>query len=297
MRFFYFLGQKKFYLQILIAIVAFVALLMGALFFLNIYTHHGEALILPNYYGLTMDEIEEKPNEHNFRYILTDSIYDNTKKPGTVILQNPLADSKVKRNRKVYLTIVATTPEKVKMPNLKDLSKRQALNILKTKGLKVNLLHYIPHFAQDNVLTQLFNGDTIQPDSLIQKGSKIDLVLGNGYNYRKFKVPFLIGKTQAEAHKILHMASLNIGEETYLDQNNYGGVYRVYLQFPEFDSDSMLSFGDFVSLEYRSDFAFDFDDYIESILPDTTSIDSILMSVDSLLIELPGDTLDLNQYR
>jgi beta-lactam-binding protein with PASTA domain len=295
MRFFYFFGRKKFYLQIPIVFVAVVALIIGVLYSLNIYTFHGEALNLPSYYGLTMDEIEQQTNENNFHYILTDSIYDTSQIPGTVILQNPLPNSKVKRNRKVYLTIIAKSPEQIRMPNLVDLSKRQALVTLKAKGLKVNTLHYIPDFAKHAVLAQLYQGDTIAPDSLIQKGSKIDLILGNGYNPQRFRVPFLIGKTQSEAHQIIHGSSLNIGEQSYVDENKYGGIYRVYTQFPEFDSDSLLSYGDFVNLEYRSDFAFNFEEYIEELFPDTLALDSIIMSKDSILLEINIDSLFIEQ--
>jgi beta-lactam-binding protein with PASTA domain len=291
MRFFYFLGRKKFYLQIPIAFVAVIALIMGVLYSLNIYTFHGEALNLPVYYGLTMTEIEQQPNENNFQYILTDSIYDSSKKPGSVILQNPLPNSKVKRNRKVYLTIIAKSAEKILMPNLVDLSLRQAIGTLKVNGLEVNTLYYIPNFAYNAVLAQLFQGDTISPDSLIQKGSKVDLILGNGNNPQKLKVPFLIGKTIKEAHHYIHEFSLNIGEETYLDQNNYGGIYRVYTQFPAFDSDSLLSYGDFISLEYRSDFAFNFEEYIESLTPDT----SMMMTIDSLMLIDDIDSLNYEQ--
>ena len=290
MKFFNFLKQKKFYLHLFLAIVVAVLLLWLVLSTLKSYTHHGEAISLPDYSGLSMDIIDSLSNEHNFQFIVTDSIYDSRGVPGTVMMQNPLADSEVKRKRKIYLTIIAKMPEMIRMPNLVDLSLRQSLVTLEANGLTVKTLHYIPDFAENAVLTQLYNGDTIMPDSLVQRGSKIDLILGKGYDPRKIKHPFLIGMTQKDAQKYLHHSSLNIGEEIFLD-SIIDGNYRIYLQDPSWNTDTILNYGDFISLWYRSDFEFNFDKYIDSLMTDTTIKEPVLMPIDSLFFENVNDSL------
>lgn len=292
MKFFYFLKQKKFYLHLSIGILATIFLLWMVLKLLSFFTFHGEAINVPSYSGLTMDEVNKKENKHNFRYIITDSIYDNSSLPSTIVQQNPLPGSKVKRYRKIYFTIVATSPEMVQMPDLVDLSCRQAMVTLKTYGLKINNLLYTPNFAPNAVLAQLLQGDTINPGDTIQKGAKIDLILGLGYDPKKYKVPFLIGKSMDEAVEYLHNTYFNVGEFTYLDQ--FDPLHsKVYLQEPSFDSDSLMNLGDFISLWFRSDLEFDFEEYIEGLFPDTLALDSLLMEMemDSLYYEYQLDTI------
>lgn len=290
MKFFNFLKQKKFYLHLFIAFLTSIFILWLIINTLNYYTHHGEAISVPDYSGMSISEIDSLANDHHFNFIITDSIYDSKGKPGTVVMQNPLSYSKVKRKRKIYLTIIAKMPEMVNMPNLIDLSLRQSLVTLDASGLQVNNLQYIPDFAENAVLAQVYNGDTILPDSLIQRGAKIDLILGKGYDPRKIKLPFLIGMTQKDAYKYLHRSSLNIGEEFILDsiENN---SYRIFMQEPSWDNDTSLNYGDFISLWYRSDINFDFDKYIDSLMTDTTILEPILMPIDSLFFESVNDSL------
>ena len=290
MKFFNFLIQKKFYLHVLIAFVVSILLLWFVIFLLNSYTHHGEAISVPDYSGLRMSEIDSLPNEHSFNFIITDSIYDSKRLPGTIVMQNPLSYSKVKRKRKIYFTIIAKMPEMVKMPNLVDLSLRQALVTLDANGLNVDNLHYTPDFAENAVLAQIYNGDTISPDSLIQKGAKIDLILGKGYDPRKIKLPFLIGMSQKDVRRYLHRSSLNIGQEIILNRSE-AGMYRVYKQQPSWNNDTSLNYGDFISLWYLSDINFNFDKYVDSLLKDTTIKEPILMPFDSLFFESANDSL------
>lgn len=294
MKFFNFLKQKKFYLHFSIAIVVSFLLLWLIIGTLNFYTHHGEAIPIPDYSGLSMSEIDTMPNDHHFNFIIIDSIYDSKRAPGTVVMQNPLSNSKVKRKRKIYLTIIAKMPEMVKMPNLVDLSLRQALVTLEANGLQVNNLQYIPDFAENAVLAQVYNGDTIAPDSLIQRRAKIDLILGKGYDPHKIKLPFLIGMTQKDVHKHLHRSSLNIGEEVVMDSAN-NETYRIYKQYPSWDSDTLLNYGDFISLWYRSNINFNFDKYIDSLVTDTIKKEKLLMPIDSLFFESVNDSIFIEE--
>lgn len=290
MKFFYFLKQKKFYLHFSIGIIASFLMLWLVLIALNFFTFHGEAINVDPYYGLTIEEIETQENEYNFQYIIADSVYDVSKRPGTVIQQNPLPDSKVKRNRKIYFTIVAITPEMTQMPNLVDLSYRQALVTLKTYELNINIKYFIPDFAPNAVLAQLLEGDTINPGDTLQKGAKIDLILGLGYNPAKYKVPFLIGLSMDEAVEYLHNASFNIGEFTYLDQ--FDPLHsKVYLQEPVYDSEILLNPGDFISLSFRSDLEINYETYIKSLFPDPLALDSMYLEMDSLYYEYQLDSI------
>ena len=279
MGFFSFLGKLKFYKHLGIAIILSVILYGATFVFLNIFTRHDKTILIPYLYGSTLSGIKNENLTNEFEIIITDSIYDITKEKGTIIQQNPLPYSKVKKHRKIYLTVVAGITEKILMPNLVDLSLRQALGTLETVGLQVGYLDYIQHFAENAVLEQVFRGEIIKPDTLIEKRSRIDLVLGTGNSGKKTTVPFLIGKRQRDAIKLINYSSFNIGKEYFLDGNDTTNA-RIYKQEPAWDSDSLLNHGDFVNLWYRSELDFDFVEFLESLKPDTLNTDTLMIDED-----------------
>lgn len=250
---------------------------------LKLYTRHGDTIAVQNFQGMTLEEVKEEGLDEQFNFIIEDSVYDPSKDKGVIIQQNPLPYSKVKEGRKVYLTIVAKNPEKISMPNLADLSLRQALVILESSGLQVDSLEYITHFAENAILGQMHKNEEVEPGTLIERGSKIKLIIGSGYSQKRLHIPFLIGKKQKDAIKLIHRASFNIGNEYFLDGRDTATA-RIYRQEPTWDSDTLIRHGDFVDVWYRSDELFDFDEYILSLFPDTTRVDSVL--TDSLRNEI-----------
>ena len=76
MGFFYFLGQKKFYLHLLISIVLTLVIIWGVFKFLNVFTRHGKVFLVPNFIGQTLPELEQKGFGRYFDFIVIDSIYD-----------------------------------------------------------------------------------------------------------------------------------------------------------------------------------------------------------------------------
>jgi len=273
MGFFYFLGKKKFYLHFLISIILTVGLLWGVLKFLDVYTRHGEVYLVPDFSGQMVQDLREKHFDDYFDLMVIDSIYDKRHQPGSIVMQNPLPGAKVKKGRNVYLTIVARMPEMVEMPNLRNLSLRQAMVQLDEKGLKVDHLEYVEYFAKNAVVDQLLNGEPIEAATRLPKGTAIALVVGKGEHPDLVPLPFLIGKSMQAAHHSLHDASLNVGREYYLDVTDSTHA-RVYKTEPEALSNALLNMGDSVNIWYRSDENFDFNAYIEQLKADTSSKDT-----------------------
>jgi len=274
MGFFNFLRQKKFYLHFLISIVLTLVLIWGIFKFLDAFTRHGEVYLVPDFSGKTVQELDQKGFNQYFDLKVIDSVYDVRHAPGSIVMQNPLSGSKVKKGRHVYLTIVAKTPEMVEMPDLRNLSLRQALVLLEGKGLNVQNLQYVDYFAKNAVVDQLLNGEPIETGTKIPKGSAIGLVVGKGNNPAPVPLPLLIGKKIKGAHAALYYASLNVGQEYFLDGNDTTHA-RVYKTEPSFLSHSLLEMGSPVDIWYRSDENFNFKDYLQQMLADTTQQDSV----------------------
>jgi eukaryotic-like serine/threonine-protein kinase len=241
----------------MIAVLVTIVLIWVILRLLNFYTRHDSYITVADFKGVTTERLDEFASDNDLEYIINDSLYDNSLQKGTVAMQDPAPGTKVKKNRKVYLTVVSIKPEQVSMPNLVDLTLRQATAMLETYGLKPGVMMYVPDIAHNAILKQKYKGQEIETGTLIEKGSKIDLVIGKGEGEgsSSTKVPDLFGKKQSQAIELLRAASLNVGNEIFLDGNDTVHA-RVYKQKP--DGLNSVQYGGTVDLWYRSDKKFDF---------------------------------------
>ena len=274
MNFVQFITTKTFLKHLGISSLIVILLSWGILASLNIYTHHGESVNVPAYMGLTMNEINQLESSRDFEIVVVDSVYDVTKPKGSVISQDPSPKSHVKANRKIYITLIATRPEQISMPDLVDLSLRQATAILQTYGLRLGGTSQVPDIANNAVLRQLYHGRSIEKGKMIPKGATIDLVVGAGFGGDKVQIPFLIGKTRGDALLEIRRYSLNKGTETF-EQGADSVNARVYEQDPPYIVGRYLSLGHSVNLIYRSPEEFDFESYMQSYKVDTLKNDTI----------------------
>jgi beta-lactam-binding protein with PASTA domain len=196
-------------------IIAGVGLLLVLGFFyvyLPITTHHGETINVPKVTGMNLAALEDYLDERNLAYFVDDSSYSPSVAPFTVLTQDPAPGEKVKEGRKIYLQIAMKNPPVIKMPKLTDGSVKNAQLILKSYDLVVGQIQLVPDLAQNAVLKQLVNGKEIAPGAPIAKGTKVDLVVGDGQGNQEFAVPNLVNMPQDEATTLLVGQGLQVGE-------------------------------------------------------------------------------------
>lgn len=276
MGFFKFLVSKAFIKHLGIAVVLIALIIWLTMQALKLYTDHGDELKVPGLTGIRIDKLPEMEIKGDFEYVVTDSVYDNHFSKGEIVLQDPRPGSMVKSGRKIYVTIVASQPEMVSMPDLVDLSLRQALSELKAASLKLDKLEYVPNFAKNAVLAQRIEGDTIEVGTGVLKGTPVELVLGAGLGNEKTDVPFLIGMTESDAIKLLNTSGFNVGYLKYLDGRDKLHS-RVYEQQPPCNQDIKAEYGTYVDLWFRNEQFFNFDSLVEAYMamPDKIQADSI----------------------
>ncbi len=248
-----FLKSNLFVKHAIAAFLVIVIVLWSAFKFISTYTLHGKTIEVPNLTGLTVKEAAKAIAEKELRYVIVDSIFDEENKPGTVVEQNPSPKFKVKQSRTVYLTVNAFNPPKVQMPNLIDVSLRQASAMLETYGLMVGNLKYVPDYAFNAVLHQNYKGKEIQPGTQIMKNSKIDLVLGDGLKGEKIPVPDLIGLSREEAQSAIKAAALDMGAQVYDNSVKDTLKAKVYKQTPAFSTSAMINPGRSIDLFFTQD--------------------------------------------
>ena len=203
--------------------------------FLKIYTRHNKEIVVPDLSNLTYEEAASVAGAAELNVVVGDSVYVNRMRKGAVFSQNPKAGSRVKKDRKITLTLNAVNAKKVTMPLLVGYSMRQAKAELLSKGLRVGKLIYVNDMATNNVLKQQYKGKPIEPGTMIDSGSQIDLVVGlNSQDGRTF-VPDLTGSRYLRAVDAVLDNSLNIGrlrfDETVKSYNDTLNAF-VYAQTP-----------------------------------------------------------------
>lgn len=246
-----FLTSRVFLKNLLLLVALFLIGFYGITKFLSYYTQHGKNFAVPSLKGTKINTLEKVLTENGFTYKIVDSLYDFEKEPGTILEQDPAAGSNVKKGRTIYLTINSTLPPDVKMPDLVDVSFRQAEAILQSFGLVTGEVTYRSDLAKNAVLEQRFKNAIIKPGRMIPKGSQIDLVLGDGMAVLEMEVPDVTGLTENEAWSLLKRSSLNVGIVTYDEDVKDKQKAKVYRQSPSPEDAAILKTGDSVDLFLR----------------------------------------------
>ena len=251
----HFLKEKKFYLNLLIIVLLSIVLLWLTFKLLNSYTRHDKVYTMPDFVGQDFKQVKHE-HSRDFNFILIDSVYPKGQQPGSIYQQDPLPGSKIKKGRNVYAIIVAMTPEKTTMPNVKGISLREAIGRLESSGLDVDHLEYVTYDYKNNIIEQYYQGAPIAKGTELVKGSKIMLRVGIGNDKSNVKVPNLIGKTAYETKKLLNLAGLNIGVETREDNDSL--QYMCVRKMSPGPSSGAVKPGTYVDVWYHSSRTMDF---------------------------------------
>jgi beta-lactam-binding protein with PASTA domain len=247
----------KFLLKhLLAALIIVIALIAGAVIFLDVATKHNQELQVPDLSNMTVDEAKAEAGLNDMVIEVTDSVFVKRMKRGTVYRQNPAPGSKVKSGRRISLTINAVNAKRITMPNLVGFSMRQAKAELLSRGLVLGRLIYVQDMATNNVLRQLYDNNEIAPGTMIDSESVVDLVLGlNGYDFVTY-VPDVVGLKCMSAVDAVHDNSLNITSlkfdrsvKEYDDSLNA----KVYKQLPEPSDSIHVNMGSEVTLYLTTD--------------------------------------------
>jgi len=232
-----FLKSRSFRVNFAIAFVSITLVMYLILKWLNVYTKHGETISVPDLKGMNIVEAMDLLDDQGFKYVI-DSIYTDQAEPNSVYEQEPEANALVKENRTIYFTVVSGSAPTVKLPDLIDVSLREAQAILESYGIKVGRLIYRPDLAQNAVLGIQHKGRDVKKGYVISKGEVVDLILGDGYGNLKVEIPNLIGLSYDEALFVLQGSKLILGAVIFDGTKNDTLNAVVYRQSPESSTDT-----------------------------------------------------------
>lgn len=178
--FFSFRKNRFFWLNIAGMIVAVVLLVFGTLKWIDIYTHHGEAILVPDVKGMSVADAARVFGNRRLAFAVSDSTYVKDKPAGCILDYNPSAGQKVKEGRIIYLTINTTDIPLQAIPDVADNSSlRQAEASMLASGFKLDSVEYIPG-ERDWVYGVKYRGRLLSLGEGVPMGATLTLVAGNG---------------------------------------------------------------------------------------------------------------------
>ena len=171
-------------------IFLFLALLILVLYvifdqiIMNVYTRHGQEILVPDLSGLFYEDARDKLSQLGLKVIEESKRFDvnNVFPIGVVMTQNPKPETKVKKGRRVYVIVSKGEPI-IEMPDLLKRSERNATFILQNKGLQLGKLNYdfSAYFPAGVVSDQ-----SVSPGTEIKPATFIDLTISLGNYPDKF---------------------------------------------------------------------------------------------------------------
>ena len=178
--FFSFKTNKFFWLNIVAMIVVVVVMIFGVLKWMDVYTHHGETVVVPDVKGMTTEEAAKMFRNRGLVAVISDTKYVKDKAAGIILELKTGAGEKVKEGRTVYLTVnTLDVPLRV-IPDVADNSSlRQAQAKLLSAGFKLNEVQLV-NGEKDWVYGVKYQGRQLTAGEKIPMGASLTLMVGDG---------------------------------------------------------------------------------------------------------------------
>ncbi len=252
--------SSRIFIRHFIAIIAVTMLLFYAVFsWMGMYTHHLESYEVDSFVGMSLEEAKEAAKAQKLTVVVNDSIFKVGSQPHVVLEQNPEPQTRVKKNRTIYLVITKKQPDLLLLPDLRggndDYSryKKKAERMeFKTKVKEERLDEQL---APNTILHVYLDGKEITEE--LNKGFRA--IPGDTLEFVVSKrqtdmvpIPYLICKRFDAARFLVHSYQLTLGDVFEDAGVSDPELAYVYKQEPLSLPDSTLLAGSAITV-YLSD--------------------------------------------
>ena len=235
------LNKKKGIFDYSITYVILALLIIASVFFiyrLAVSNKATDNVKVPAVTGLDKDEAIKLLKEKKLNGLIVKTVNDDSVEAGKIVEQSPAANSEVKEGTNVELT-VSVGKNKTIVPNLSNIDLDKVEDILSKSNLSLGKVErkYDDKVDENKIISQSVNfGEEVE------KGTKIDIVVSRGKEDKKVEVPDLMGKTEAEAIKILYDSGLAVGKTEKKADNQKAGtvIWQSYGKGVKVDADTKI---------------------------------------------------------
>ena len=167
------------YWNLIAMVLAGLALCIALWIWMIQYTKHGESVEVPEVKGMMLGDAEYALDELDLVTVIVDSAYVRQQPAGIVLEQKPLAGSRVKTGREIYLTINQKQSPTNTIPDIAgNCSRREAEARLKALGFKIGPMEFVPG-DPDWVIALKVNGREVYTGERVPSDVPVVLVIGN----------------------------------------------------------------------------------------------------------------------
>ncbi|MEX2436463.1 MAG: PASTA domain-containing protein [Balneolaceae bacterium] len=171
------------------------------------YTNYNEGVTVPDVTKVSLEEAESMLTEYGLRHEVLDRRANSAYPANFIIDQSPSPLQIVKPNRKVYLTVNTEVSPKAVVPNVVNLSLRNAKIQLENYGLTVGTTSYESSRFRNTILRQ-----SVAPGDTVDRGSVVNLAVSDGLGTRTVDVPDIIGLRLSDAQQLISRSGLRVKE-------------------------------------------------------------------------------------
>ncbi|MBF1605064.1 MAG: PASTA domain-containing protein, partial [Prevotella shahii] len=174
------LTSKYIWLNLLAMAIVLVLLVVGAKFGIDIYTHHGEAILIPDIRHKSYADAKQILANEGLLIEVTDTGYVRTLPADCILEQSPQPGDKVKSGHVIYVIVNSGNTPTITLPDIIDNSSvREAIAKLTAMGFKVGPPQYIVG-EREWVYGATVNGRHVSAGERIPVGAVVVLQVGNG---------------------------------------------------------------------------------------------------------------------
>lgn len=157
-----------------------VLLCVGVRFGIDLYTHHGEAISIPDVRHKSFADAERILKDVGLPVVVSDTGYVKNLPPDCVLEQSPAPGEKVKSGHVIYVTINSAHSPVITIPDVIDNSSlREAMAKLTAMGFKLGSPQYIPG-EEDWVYGILVKGRHVVAGDKVSIDDVLIIQVGNG---------------------------------------------------------------------------------------------------------------------
>lgn len=202
--------SKKIIISILICLIVFFGAMFATWYLLV--GGRTKQVQIPSLVGTNIDEAKTKLDELKLKYEITEEYSPEGKEEGTILSQEPKYQDNYKINEtEVIKLVVSKGIEMVAVPKVTGDTKDDAISKLEEANLKYEIAEEINEKVQEGVVIK----QEPVANEQIAKDSTIKIYVSLGRGIKEVTVPYVIGKTEAEAKKALEEAGLTVGTVKY----------------------------------------------------------------------------------
>ncbi|MDR2086019.1 MAG: PASTA domain-containing protein [Dysgonamonadaceae bacterium] len=166
--------------NVLLALFIVIALVYILLLWLDTYTNHGKAVDVPDVKGLQVEDAASFFQTNDLYYTVIDSQFVKNALPGAILETIPPVGTPVKKGRTIYLTINSFSAKLLTVPDVIDMSQRQALSMLKSLGFESVREKVVPGAFRELVVGLEIRGKTLTAGDKIPADTPLTLLISSG---------------------------------------------------------------------------------------------------------------------